>query len=331
MTKIPDLYSVQMGTEDSDFGSTVAPTVKLMGVTDWKIKPFVESAQADEVKGSLAPGYISNLQQVHGEASLSLLLGYDDAPYWLNGLFGKATATADTEYTRAYTAPLNTYDSDLAAISIFDLVGAEASATTDAYTLSGGVLQKAVIKGETGAPLTIDLDFIGKQVEQDEQDATKTDRAVTFVMGDHVSLYIDPDTDAVGTTPIASTFFSFELTLDTKRGLVYHLGALTPDGYRDAKWTGMLKLVLEVNSTTKAYLDALLAASGVPAKVVRIKAASGVNVLQFDFNGVILKTPDIVTDKDGVATYEFELTGQYGTALGNWLSVTSVNTVSALA
>ena len=193
MTKIPDLYSVQMGTEDSDFGSTVAPTVKLMGVTDYTNKPVVQSALADEVKGSLAPGYISNLQQVHGEASMSVMLSYEDAPYWMDGLFGAATPTADTEYTRAYSAPLDVYDSDLAAFSVYDLVYAEASAGTDAYTLSGGTIQKIIIKGETGAPVTADLDFIGKQIEADEQASSNADRAVTFIMGDHISLYIDPE------------------------------------------------------------------------------------------------------------------------------------------
>ena len=338
MSFIPDLYEVQAGNEPStDWGTAVAPTVKLMGITGFSVQPNEPQFQANDIRGSQAPGFMSAPQSRSGAASLEGILLYEDAPYMLDAAFGivdsdQAGYSVDTDvYARSYEAPLATYDTDTSGSPrIFTIAGAEKSATTDAYSVSGATLTNFTVSGESGAPLQYTMNFIGKQAQQDEL-ASLSDRTVNMVMGDHVALYIDPATDAVGTTEIENSFFTFNLNVNTNRELRFHMGALTPSGYRDAKWSGELRLTMELDATTKALYDAILNASTTFERVIRIKATSGTQYIQFDFNGVCMGTPEAWTDRDGVATVELVMSGQYNATLGNWLKAQSQCSVSALA
>jgi hypothetical protein len=151
-------------------------------------------------------------------------------------------------------------------------------------------------------------------------------------MGDHVSLYIDPSSDAAGSTEIANLAFSFTLNYNTNRVARRHMGSLTPTGVHDQKHTGTLNLMLEVDTTTAAYLDAILNTAGtVFERVFRISASDGgTNLFRFDFNGVALKAPVIFNDLDGITTYELEVEGQYNSVLANWFSARVTNSVSSL-
>ncbi len=336
---IRDLLVVQAGTNDSDWGTSVPPTVKLMGVTRFDFTPIVETQVFPEIKGSLAPGFEEALTRVGGQAELEAAVTYDDVPYYLDALFGQATATSDASdpngvWRREYEAPLETYDSDLGNPRIFTLVNGdrEAGATSsDTYGMAGSTLESLSISGETGAPLTLTASFIGKEIVNDALDSL-SDRSVTMAMGDHVSLYIDPSSDTAGTTQLTTTAFSFNLNVASGRALKYHLGALTPSGYRDQKWSGTLGLSLELNSTTRAYLDDILNASAPLKKVVRIKASPNTSYeLRFDFVGVVTAAPAIYTDNDGVVTVDIEFNGVYDATQGGWLTAFCKNTTETLA
>lgn len=337
MSFIPDLYEVQAGSEPStDWGTAVAPTVKLMGITSFTVQPNEPQYQAQDIRGSMAPGFMSVPQSRSGAASLEGILLYEDAAYMLDAAFGVVDSdqkgyTADSSiFTRDYDAPLAVYDTDTSGSPrSFTIVGAEKSATSDAYSVSGGTLTNFSVSGESGGPLTYTMNFIGKQAQRDEL-ATLSDRTVNMVMGDHVTLTIDPSSDAVGTTAISNSFFTFNLNVNTNRDLRNHMGALTATGYRDAKWTGELRLTLELDATSKAFYNSIINSSTTFEKVVRIKASSGTQSVQFDFNGVCMGTPDAWTDRDGVSTVELVLSGQYNATLANWLKATSVGSVSAL-
>ena len=245
---IPDLFSLQVATEDSDWGSGgVTPTAKLMGISDVSITPQVTQVMHPELRGSLAPGFESDLAQVSGAATVNGVLTFDDLPYWLDGMFGKETGVADSDhYTYLYNAPLTIYDSDLDAIRIMDLVYTEggALASTDSVRLNGGTMNSLNISAETGGASMFSASLIGKEVVETTSGAL-ADRDVYVVMGNHWALAIDPSSDAVGTTAVATTGFSFSLDVNANRGLKYHLGSLTPTTYRDAKW----RSTLATNST----------------------------------------------------------------------------------
>jgi hypothetical protein len=152
-------------------------------------------------------------------------------------------------------------------------------------------------------------------------------------MGGQCALWIDPGSDALGTTPILTTGFSFDLSVDPKRALKYHLGACTPDATYDQKWEGELKLVLEVTSAMKTILDAVLAPTANVTKNVRIKMTHPVSLesIQIDFGGVVLEAPEFFSDQDGIVTVELTLKGlaTEGTTY-NWLGVTTESKLAAI-
>ena len=183
--------------------------------------------------------------------------------------------------------------------------------------------------------MTYTANFFGKQVQADTADAV-ADRDVQFIMGGHtVTLAIDPASDAAGTTAVANSFFTWDLNLANGSAPLWRLGNLTPADYKHGKVSGTLKLGLELNTTTAAYVTSLFAAQNrAMEKVVRIKYTDTTNVdvsVQIDFAGVCLEQPTFFTDEDGVTTIELTLTGFYGENLAAMCAAVVVNTVTALA
>lgn len=338
---IPDLIVVQAGSEASTdtWGESKVPTVKLMGITDFQFTPIVETQVFDDKRGSLAPGYDEVVTEVAGQASLEALATYEDLPYYMDGLFGIDTAiedAGDTDYfDRAWKAPLAVYDSDTSAVPryITFVQGDRESGVTssDTFGMAGATLQSLSISGATGAPMTLSASYIGKQVVPDDL-ADLADRDVNPVMGDHLALYIDPSSDAAGTTLTSDVGFAFTLDINTNRALKRHFGSLTPSGYRDAKWQGTLALTLELGGESWPYLRAALASTPAAVKkTIRIKASSGFYVFQFDFTGVLTSAPVPFTDSDGVTTVELSFSGLYDSTQANWLDFEVTNLTETMA
>lgn len=323
MATIPELFEVQAGKEVT-WGTSVTPTVKLMGISDATIKPIVESELIDEKRGTLAPGYTSVINKVSGEASVEGVVLYEDIPYWLDSLFGLATPSGANPYVYAYSSPVGS------APTTRKMTLASGDGTNE-YSLAGAVVKALSISGESNSKLEFSAELIGKQVSSDAL-ASLDDRSVTVAMGNHVALYIDAFGGTIGSTQVNATAFSFELEIETNRELVFHMGSATPTTYREGKWEGTLKLSLELNATSKAYLDSIIGATAVFKKLVRIKATSGTNILQFDFAGFAENAPELWTDEDGVTTVELELKGLVDSdGLEDWLEASVTNSVSALA
>ena len=324
---IKDLSVVLSGLEASTdaFGTQATMTKKWLGVAEASITPMIESEILPELRGSLQPGFKTIIKSKSGEAKVSGVVTYAGIVYALEGLFGTVTPGAvDTDacYDRVYAAPT------IASVSPrrYSILYGDSD---NYYCLTGATVSKLGIKGETGGPVEYDLEFIGKAVTASGylSDVADSDPVTSVAMGGQCALWIDPGSDALGTTPITTTGFSFDLSIDPKRALKYHLGAYTPDSTYDQKWEGELKLVLEVTSAMKTILDATIAPSANVNKNVRIKMTNPdipLEALQLDFGGVILEAPEFFSDEDGIVTVELTLKGlaTEGTTY-NWLGVTS--------
>lgn len=322
MTVINDLLEYQIGKELT-WGTAVVPTAKLMGIEEFQLVPVNEAVVHGEQRGALAPGYETNLTVISGRANGRGLLLYEDLPYWLDSLCGEATPSGVGPYTYAYAAPSATVPSP----RILTLVKGDAG---DVYGLEGGLVNQLVISGRTGEALKWSGDLIGENVLTDVLMAL-SDRTVNVAMADHVALYIDAWGGTMGATAITTAFFDFALTLNANRAVYHGLGALTPKGYREAKWAGQLSLKLELDATSKAFLDAIIGGSAVFQKQVRIKASSGASLdAEFDFAGTSIDAPEVFTDEDGVTSLEVVLDGTYNSALGNWFKAEVINGVATL-
>lgn len=330
MTNITDLFELRMGKEatDSDWGTAVAQTHKLMGVTDFSMTPIVESQQIKDRKGSLAPGYESAFVRKHATASLSGIVNYEYFPLILDGIFSKATPTIDTEYTYAYTAPTTAQTTP----QWYTMAWGNSADAGSIKALVGGTFQTLQLSGATGQTMTYQANLIGKSVDTDTFDsAAEANSTVTTTRGCDLALAIDPSSDAAGTTPITTTWMDFDLNINTNRAPLWYLGNTAPSNFRDARWDVSLRLGLELNTTSAAFLDAILSTSTTTfERVFKITATNGVNSIAFSLNGVAVEAPQIFADNDGVVTYNLMITGQYHSTLANYLTASVVNTIASM-
>lgn len=321
---INDLTQAQIGKETT-WGTTVTPTAKLMGIESFDITPIVDTEVKKDIRGSQAPGYNAVVLKAEAQAEFSGQALYEDLPYWLESLMGVVTPTGAGPYVRTGNAPVS--NTGVASPRMMTVIMGDAN---DAYKLGGGIVSDLTLSFEANKPAMVKGKMLGQAVTSGAALAGLSDRSVNVIMGDHLTLYIDAWGGTVGTTVIAASAFAGELTLKSNRKLRHYLGALTPGNWNDPRWEGSLKLTVEFNTTTKAYLNSLLT-PGLVQHQVRLKFASGANLIQqLDFAGNLTKAPKIYDDRDGLSTIDLEYDGQYNTALANWLKYSNTNNVSAL-
>ena len=303
------LFETQVGLE-STWGTAVAPTAKLMGIEDFRIKPLDTTKIIKEQRGSLAPAYLAMLEKVDAEASFDGAMLYEDINYFLEGLMGVVTPSGAGPYDYDGVAPLGTKPTLREQTFVHG--------TADyVKALKGGIVQELTLALATGSEGRMSGRVMGQSVAVDALESL-SDRTVNPIMGDHVTLYIDDFGGTIGTTEITGTAFSLELALRSGVAPKWHLGSLVSDSYKIDQYEGTLKMVLEVNATSYAYLGELLSQSAIWDKLVRIHCTNGTEIAEFDFAGVAESRPEIFPDEDGVATIEVELSGLYEATFANW-------------
>jgi len=127
-------------------------------------------------------------------------------------------------------------------------------------------------------------------------------------------------------TALASSAFSWELSVNANREYHNFLGECTPTASYDNKWSGQMKLSLELNDSTDDHLIAMLAAANtILEKQVRIKytvgTAAALREMVLTFAGHTMQAPELFQDKNGLMTYDLVLDGVYNPKLTNWLTI----------
>lgn len=331
MTNVQPLFEYRMGIEStSAYGTAVAQTLKLMDVENFDITPIIESTQVKDRRGTLQPGYKSIHNRSTGTATLAGWLNLEQSPYWFNSLFQDVDPTTDAAGgTWDWVAPTS---DGAPAVNSFTIAKGVAADANSVKSLRGAIVRDMQISGAVNEPLRITTNFLGVAVDTDTFDSdAEADVTTQILRGCDVSLYVDPDSDAVGTTAITTTGFDFDLNINSNREMFYKLGSCNPSNYREGRWEGSLRLGLELNATSAGYLDSILTTTSSPLKhVVRVLAQIDTdNYVQFDFNGVTLESPQLYTDRDGIATVNIMYQGEYGATLGNFLKVQARNAVDA--
>lgn len=324
-----DELSIQAGRE-TVWGTSVAPTVKLMGVKDFSATPLVDGKVFQDRRGTLTPGHESATTKVGGEGSLELISSYEDLPYCLDSMFARATpvaGTPNTTYLRSYTAPLARPTTRYNSFYY--------GASGRAYLATGAMFSGLTFAFEDGEEVTTSGDWVAKRIVTDGGAFSNSlvDRAYTAIMGDHITIYLDAWGGTIGSTALTTTSFSAELAIKANRNVMYGLGGLAGQEWYDRPWSGELKMTMEFRALAQGYMNAILdvETNGMWQKQVRIAAVKGDNFVNWDFAGVSLKAPELFTDNDGVATLEFTLTAKHNPTLGSWLKVASQNAVALLA
>lgn len=330
---VTDLIKVQTGAE-ATWGTCVAATAKLMGVTDASLNVVDDVHQVERSGWYYPSDVVAEVAQM-GEGSITLDLTYEDILIPLDNFFDSetpsstttTTTTTTTIYTWHYDAPTDTtVDPTLLTI--------EFGAPDAEYEACGVLFTELNIRGEAGGVWTGTFPFVCQDVFTETTFATLADRDVDLIRMSNTSIAIDPWTGSMGLTTKACTLISFDLNVTSGRHLKTMGGALKPCNWGDTQWTGTLTTVLEFNTHGKAIVDALLTPALVQRQI-RIDANNGgagttLRRATIDFCGTLVNGVELFSDRDGNITVSLEWQGTYHDTFANWLGVDVHNRVASL-
>jgi len=231
---------------------------------------------------------------------------YKQFKYWLDGMFGTDSSASPHDYL-AELVPTTAHQT-------FNLIYGQTGLT---YRVNGCIIDTINIQGAINGPVTYDLHLMGKAAQTGSFSVISDDTSVVVAMGSHAKVYVDAAAGTMGATEITTTGFSFNANITCDRKLAWHLGGgLVPDGFREGKWGGSLKLTMEMTAAMKVIMDAALLQGTSPAsKLVEVKLTDTLttSVLQLRHSGHLLAAPSHFTDTDGVTTVEMTFVPVYDT------------------
>lgn len=312
------------------FGTAVpTTTAKLQSVGSFALTPDLQTRALDQLRGTLAPTHQTAIDFYMSNATFEVPdETFEDLNYWLDSLFSAATPSGAGPYVRAYAAPLTA----VAAPSFMTLQWGQ---TSGVFQVQDASIATLTMSGTNNSGIQVGGSMIAGQVQEGALQALADRANLTRVTGCMASLAIDTWAGTMGATAVTSSGFSWELTVNANREYRGFLGDCTPTAWNDQKWTGQLRLSLELNTITDDYLIAMLAATGSSilerqVKITYTNGASGaaLRTLEIQFAGHSMAAPQLFQDRNGVTTYDLVLDGVYHSTFANWLKI---NTTSGIA
>lgn len=319
---------LQLVTENATWGGLVTTaTHRFQGLTNINLD-IDEGIQGSGQLGMMgAPTMMTEVYQ-EPMGSLEFEASYEDLMYPLHSVFGPGTKTQTTApFTWTYLSPIAA-----TAVSPY-LQSAQIGMPGYSYNVAGFILKGLTLKGEARGMWTGSADFLAKSAVKAVQ-TTLADTTVTGIRMADTIFSVDTWAVAVGTTPAPITLRAFELKIDAKRHTKFFAGGLGPLAHGSQKWDVELKITVELNATTAAWVDAMLAPAMIQ-RVIQIKATSGaaaaLKTATIQFAGVLQgPVSPVGADADGNATMDLVWRAQYNPTMGNYLIVILQNALTAI-
>lgn len=311
---------LQLGWQSAFGTANGTATRKLQNVSSFKLRPELETRALDQLRGTMAPTHQTTLDRYLSSATAETSdSDFEELNYWLEMLFGTdATPTGGDPYVRDYAAPLTTAPAPHFATLQF-------GQTNEVWQMQDASVTSLTLSGAANSGVSVGASLMGGKVVAGTL-ATLPDLTTgTRMTGCMASVAIETWTGTTF-TPLASSAFSWELSVNANREYHNFLGECTPSASYDNKWSGQLKLSLELNDSTDDHLIAMLAtANTILEKQVRIKytvgSAATLREMVLTFAGHTMQAPELFQDKNGLMTYDLVLDGVYNPKLTNWLTI----------
>lgn len=320
-------HNVLQRAAQVSFGTAVATaTAKLQSVTSFNLNPDIQTRLLDQLRGSLAPGYQTALDFYKSDATFETAdETFEDLNYWLDSLFSAATPGGTGPYTRAYAAPLTSE----AAPTFMTLQWGQ---TGGVFQMQDASITTLTLSGSNNTGVQVGGSLIGGKTIIGGLQSLSDRTSLTRMTGCMAALAIDAWDGTMGATAIASSAFSWELSINANRQYRAYLGGCTPTAWNDQKWSGQLRLSMELNTTTDDYLIAMFAATNaIQQKQIEISYTNGSDdLLEIQFAGHTMQAPGLFQDRNGVVTYDLVFDGVYNPTFGNWLKINTTSGIDSL-
>lgn len=324
------LNVLQLAWQTSFATAVATATKKLKDVTSFSLKPELQTRALDQLRGSLAPTSQTALDGYASSATFeSADTSFEEVVYWLEMLFGTdATPTGAGPYVRDYAAPTTAAVTPHFATLQFGQTGG-------IYQMQDASVATLTLSGTNNGGVQVGGSLVGGKVIEGSLQSLSDSTTDTRMTGCMASLAIDAWAGTMGSTAVASTSFAWELTINSNRAYRAYLGSCTPTAYADDAWTGQLRLSLEMNATSKAYVDAILAAANtILERQIEIEYTTGADTtlrtLTLQFAGHTMQAPELYQNRNGVTSIDLIFDGVYNPTFGNWLKVSSTSAVETV-
>lgn len=311
---------LQLGWQSAFGTANGTATSKLQNVSSFKLRPELETRALDQLRGTMAPTHQTTLDRYLSSATAETSdVDFEELNYWLEMLFGTdATPTGADPYVRDYAAPLTTAPTPHFATLQFGQTG-------EVWQMQDASVTSLTLSGAANSGVSVGASLMGGKVVAGALQALPDLTTATRMTGCMASASIET-WDGNTFTALASSAFSWELSVNANREYHNFLGECTPTASYDNKWSGQMKLSLELNDSTDDHLIAMLAAANtILEKQVRIKytvgSAATLREMVLTFAGHTMQAPELFQDKNGLMTYDLVLDGVYNPKLTNWLTI----------
>lgn len=306
---------VQAGTQN-DYTTAATPTVLMRGITELTMRPANEAVVLGDMTLGLAGGDTGVVHGIGAEASLSGWADYVHLAYWLDNLFGQATAGSSPGYARQYAAPVNTAPTP----RILSLV--KGDGTVGAYQMVGALLSNFTLRFEQRTETQISGDLIGVKLQTDALESLAIPTARPILSSHLGAFRLDTWAGTMGTTELANCRVRFaEFSFEPDRAGRSCFGSLSADQYVERPWNGSLTLGLEFHSATKSLIDAIIGGT-LTQRQIQMTATDGTRILLLQFAGTVTEDISIFDDDDGVVTVDVTFERTYHPTFANWFKAT---------
>jgi hypothetical protein len=253
---------------------------------------------------------------------------FEDINYWLEAMFGAAALSGAGPYVRAYAAPITAQPTP-------HFMTLQWGQDDGVWQMQDASVASLTMSGATNSGIQVGGSLIGGKVIEGALEALPDRTTTSMPTGCMASVAIET-WDGSAFSPLTTSAFSWELSVNSNRQYRSFLGGCTPSAYNDQKWNGQLRLSLELNTSTDDYLIAMLAAANtIVEKQVRIiytvGATTTLRTVQIDFAGHTMQAPQLFQDRDGVMSYDLVLDGVYNPTMSNWLKISTTSNIAILA
>lgn len=319
------LKVAQIGTE-SVFGTSVAATAKLMGLTALSAKADITNKQTRYMQGDFAPAHTVRQTDSRASATLAGDFTYEDLPIYLtSAVLGSATgvgATADKTWT--FPFPLASTASALGrTIEFYD--------NSQEYEITSAYLNSFSITGSAANDGLVQFtsNWIGQKLTKSTLTPSLTNRTVETLAVGSMSLYVDDFGGTMATTIKAATLIDFNFTYNT--GIHFKKfadGAVYPSAIGYGVPSATLSITAEFNASAVTELDKYIAGTGRLVQLSGIGSVLGSSnrTLKIQTAGDITSASELWGDRDGNTTIQFTHTMRYDTGtFGNYAKIIVIN------
>lgn len=324
------LKIAQIGKE-STFGTSVAATAKLMGLTALGATPQVTVKQSRYMQGDFAPAHTARITDSRAAAQLAGDFTFEEMPIFLTasvkgGVTGTG-ATADKTWT--FPFPLTASPAvDLRTLEVYD--GSQeyelTSSFIESFTLSGSAANDGLVQFTTN--------WLGQKITKSTLTGSLPNRSVETLAVGSMALKIDDFGGTIATTNLAATLIDFNFQYNT--GIHFKKfadGSVNPSAIGYGVPSATLSITAEFNASAITELDKYLAGTG---RLVELSGTgsvvgSGVKTLKLQTAGDITGVSELWGDRDGNTTIQFTHTMRYDAGtFANFAKIIVINGIATL-